>query len=274
MQRLVLPANGLVPIWLANMTRTAGKVAIVTGGTKGIGLGCARDFVKNGYHVLVCSRNAQEADQVAAELSREGSHVAGTQADVADPSAGTQIVATCLERFGRLDCLVNNAGIFTPTPMSDMTSEAWDQTLHTNLRGAALVSSAAAEEISASGGGSIINIASINGLMAEEDFAAYSASKAGLISLTQSMAIEWASSGIRVNCIAPGWIETPLSEVWIGGLSQAEIERMIPLGRLGQPTDIASMALFLASEAASYMTGQTVVVDGGMTSRQPVIQLH
>lgn len=250
---------------------TSRKVAIVTGGTKGIGLACADAFAADGYRVLICSRNAEEAERVAISLSRIDGQVLDAKADMADPDIGVELVGTCMDKFGRVDCVVNNAGIFSPTPMVEMTAAKWDETLHTNLRGAALVSAAAAGAMPSDAGCSIVNIASINGLVAEDNFAAYNASKAGLVSLTQTMAIEWAADGIRVNYVAPGWIQTPLSEPWIGGISQRDIDRMIPMGRIGEPSDIASVVLFLASDGARYITGQTVTVDGGMLTRQPAL---
>jgi 3-oxoacyl-[acyl-carrier protein] reductase len=247
------------------------KVAIVTGGTKGIGLACADAFAADGYRVLICSRSAEEAERVAAGLSRIDGQVRGTKADLADPDVGVELVGICTDWFGSVDCVVNNAGLFSPTPMVEITAAKWDETLHTNLRGAALLSSAAARAMRSDSGCSIVNIASINGLVAEDNFAAYNASKAGLVSLTQTTAVEWAADDIRVNCVAPGWIQTPLSEPWIGGLSQRDIDRMIPMGRIGEPSDIASVVVFLASDGARYITGQTITVDGGMLTRQPAL---
>ena len=247
------------------------QVAIVTGGTKGIGLACAEKFAANGYRVLICSRNEQDADQVAADLSRTNGQVVGIRADMSRPDIGDRLVDACIGTFGRLDCVVNNAGLFISTPMVEMTADKWDQTQHTNLRGAALLSAAAGRVMRSSTGCSIINIASINGLLAEANFAAYNASKAGLVSLTQTLAIELAASDIRVNCVAPGWVRTPLSAPWIGNLPQSDIDRMIPSRRIGEPAEIASVVAFLASDAASYVTGQTITVDGGMLTRQPTL---
>ncbi|MEU9885541.1 SDR family oxidoreductase [Sphaerisporangium sp. NPDC051011] len=246
-------------------------VVIVTGGTKGIGLATVEAFVRGGYDALLCSRNAAEAAAVADSLGREGARVIGVAADMADPDVGEQLVGACMGEFGRVDCVVNNAGVFARTPLTEMTAEAWDRTLHANLRGPVLLASAAARAMRQGAGTSIVNVASINALAAEADFAAYNASKAGMVSLTQTMAVEWAARGIRVNCVAPGWVRTPLSEPWIGGLSDSDIARMVPVERLGEPGEIADVISFLASPAAAYITGQTITVDGGMLARQPTL---
>jgi len=245
------------------------RVALVTGGSKGIGYACADEFAAQGYRVLICSRDSDEAERAAAQLSRDVGQVRGVAADLSSPTVGSDLVDTCIEMFGRLDCLVNNAGVFQSTSMVDMTANSWDATLHTNLRGVALLSGAAARVMDA--GASIINLSSINGIASEADFAAYNASKAGIISLTQTCAIEWARQGIRVNCVAPGWTYTPMSAPWIGGISQESVDRMIPMGRIGTPADIAQVVMFMASPAAGYVTGQTLTVDGGMLIRQPML---
>ncbi|WP_307101554.1 SDR family NAD(P)-dependent oxidoreductase [Arthrobacter globiformis] len=254
------------------MTNAASsKAAIVTGGTRGIGLACVEELIRVGYQILICSRNQNEVASVVKAFDNRVSEVAGITADLSDPGTGEILTSRCMELFGRIDTVINNAGIFTPTPLIDMTAAAWDKTLNINLRAPSLLSAAAVERMQPHTGCSIINISSINGLASEDNFAAYNASKAALMSLTQTMASEWAPLGVRVNCVSPGWIYTPLSAPWIGDLTQEDLSRLIPMSRVGQPEEVASVVGFLASDAASYMTGQTITVDGGMLSRQPQI---
>lgn len=244
---------------------------IVTGGTRGIGRACAEHFARRGDRVLVCSRSASEAEVVAAELRQIGGVVEGLAADLADPEVGVKVIGRCVELFGGVDALVNNAGIFESTSLVDVTAADWDSTMHTNLRGPALTSAAAARVMRAAGSGCIVNIASINGLAPEANFAAYNASKAGLISLTRTTAIELADAGIRVNCIAPGLIRTPMAEPWIIGLPDDAVARWAPMRRFGLPEEIATVVDFLISDASAYMTGETLRVDGGTLARQPVL---
>jgi NAD(P)-dependent dehydrogenase (short-subunit alcohol dehydrogenase family) len=248
-----------------------GKSAIVTGATKGIGRACAELLIDKGYRVLICSRNGEEARRLSTELARHDDQVCGVEADLGAPDVGTMLADECLAAFGQIDVLVNNAGVFTPTPSTAVTAANWDETLHANLRGTALVAGAVIPVMAPHGGCSIVNLSSINGLAAEATFAAYNASKAGVVSLTQTLAIECASKGIRVNCVAPGWIRTPMTQEWIGNIAQADVDRMIPMGRVGNPGEIAEVVWFLTSDAASYITGQTIVADAGMLIRQPVL---
>ena len=254
-----------------NSETSVDRRAVITGGTKGIGYACAELFARRGYRVLICSRHTDQVNAVAAKLNQHNGHVAGMAADLADPDVGNSIVGRCLDLFGGVDYLVNNAGIYEPIAMVDMTAERWDTTLHNNLRGAALTSAAAARSMRSTGGGSIVNVASVNALAAEADFAPYNASKAGLISLTQTSAIEWADENIRVNCVAPGCIRTPMVDPLVADLSDEVIARYVPMRRLGMPEEIASVVAFLISEDASYITGQTITVDGGTLTRQPML---
>jgi 3-oxoacyl-[acyl-carrier protein] reductase len=256
---------------VADTRNHASRRVIVTGGTRGIGRACAEYFARRGDRVLVCSRNASEAEAVAAELKQVGGAVEGVAADLADPEVGHKVVGRCVDLYGGVDALVNNAGIFESVPIVDVTADDWDSTMQTNLRGPALTSAAAARVMRAAGHGFIVNIASINGLAPEANYAAYNASKAGLISLTRTTAIELADAGIRVNCIAPGLIRTPMAEPWITGLSDDVVARWAPMRRFGLPEEIASVVDFLISDASGYMTGETLTVDGGTLARQPVL---
>lgn len=257
------------------MTETSSEdrpVALVTGATRGIGRATAEALAAAGYRLFICSRSEQQAVEAAAEISVAfGTEVRGVGADLADPLVGQQLVGLCMERFGRIDCLVNNAGIFEPTPLDGLTAEAWDKTLNANLRGPALLSAAAAQVMRDHSGCSIINLTSINGLASEADFSAYNSSKSGIIMLTKTLAIELAARGIRANAVAPGWILTSMSEDYVASLPQEHIDRLVPMRRLGVPEDISGVIAFLASDAARYVTGQTITVDGGMLVPQPAI---
>jgi 3-oxoacyl-[acyl-carrier protein] reductase len=208
-----------------------GRRVIITGGTKGIGHACAEYFANRRERVLICSRNGAEAEAVARELAKAGGCVSGMAADMAGPDVGNKVIERCVDLWGGVDALVNNAGIFESTPMVEVTAENWDATMHINLRGPALMSAATARVMREAGRGFIVNIASINGRAPEANFAAYNASKAGLISLTRTTAIELADAGIRVNCVAPGLIRTPMAEPWIAGLPDETVARWAPMRR-------------------------------------------
>ncbi len=251
-----------------------GKHAVVTGGAQGIGFGIVRRFVEAGADVVISDLDGDLAEKKAASLAGPGEAV-GMAADVADIAAGDQMVARAIEAFGSVDILVNNAGIYPQVPMLDMTVELWDRVQDINLRGLAFVSKAFAAEMAKQGsGGKIVNIASIDGLHPSMvGLAAYDASKGGVVMFTRNLALELAPHRINVNAIAPGGISTEGTAAPLegSGLSEAEMEAMmqqftarIPMGRIGDPDDIAKAAVFMASSAADYMTGEIMVVDGGM----------
>lgn len=249
-----------------------GKVAAVTGAAHGIGRGIARHLAGAGASVLVTDIDEVAAKESAATI--DGA-VASARIDVAHPDAGRDLVAAAAERLGPIDVLVNNAGIYPQVPMLQMERQLWERILAVNLTGLAfLTRDVAADMVRRGQGGAIVNIGSIDGLHPSMvGLAAYDASKGGVHMLTKSLALELAPHGIRVNEIAPGGVATegtakPLEG---SGLTPDEmaammadfIERKIPLGRMGVPGDIATVAVFLASEASAYMTGETIVVDGG-----------
>jgi NAD(P)-dependent dehydrogenase (short-subunit alcohol dehydrogenase family) len=238
--------------------RLAGKTAAITGASTGIGRGIAELFVREGANLALMARRP-DVLQAAAEAMGTDEHVLAVPGDVAEPADAQRLVDAALERFGRLDVLVANAGIHRVVPFLDTTVETWDEIFRTNVRGAFLTCRAAARAMGP-GGGSIVVIASTNSFVAEPDMAAYNASKAALVLLARSMAIDLARHRIRVNVVAPGTIESeitrPMLEAGFGFGS-------IPLGRIGNPVDVAWPALWLASDEAAYVTGATVVVDGG-----------
>jgi 2-dehydro-3-deoxy-D-gluconate 5-dehydrogenase len=251
----------------------SGKNAVVTGGAMGIGFGIARRYVEAGANVLIGDLNDAAAQEAASKLAGGPGEAIAMMADVSDVGAGGALVERCVEAFGSLDIFVNNAGIYPQMPMLEMTPELFDKVYQINLRGLAFCSKAAAACMIAQGtGGKIVNIASIDAIHPSMvGLAAYDASKGGVLMFTKNFALEVAAHGILVNAIAPGGITTegasrPLSGTMTSDeLKQimAEFAKQIPVGRMGVPDDIAKVAVFLASSAADYMTGEIVVVDGG-----------
>jgi len=240
-------------------------VALVTGAARGIGLATARWFLHNGHAVGMLDIDGPAVDAAAAALARPDA-VLALPADVRDEAQMRAAVAALAQRFGRLDALVNNAGIAVFKPVLDTTLEEWSQVLDTNLNGPFICTQAATPLMLQGGGGSVVNVASISGLRASTLRVAYGTSKAALIHLTQQLAAELGDIGIRVNCIAPGPVDTALAQ----RVHSAEIRRdyhdSIPLGRYGTPEEIAAAIGFLCSAAASYVNGQTLAVDGGFAA--------
>lgn len=244
------------------------KAAVVTGGSKGIGYACAERLQQDGHAVVICARNKEGVAEAASRLQANGP-ARGVVADVGKAEDCQRVVDTCLEAFGRIDALVSNAGVYFPVPLLEMSAEDWDATFAINVRGPMLMGSAAARHMKEQGGGHIVNISSTNGIMAEPEFAHYNASKAAVISLTKTMALEWAPYNIQVNSIAPGWILTPLSEPWVADLTDEQLSQAFPMGRVGMPQEIAEVAAFLCRDGAGYLNGETIKVDGGSLARHP-----
>ncbi len=242
-------------------------IALVTGSSKGIGLAIVRELHKQGCQVMACARGAEDLAAVANDIGSQ--NLATTTADMAEVADCRRVVEETLSAFGGIDIVVNNAGVYDPGSLADLAPDSWDHTFNVNVRAPYLVAQAAYPHLAQKGSGAVINIASTNGLMSEPQFAAYNASKAALISLTETMAVEWAASGIRVNAIAPGWVRTPLSEPWVADLSSAQLQALFPAGRVGLPEEIASMAAYLSSGSCPYLTGATIRIDGGMLAKHP-----
>ena len=241
------------------------KVALVTGGAQGIGQGIAERFVEAGAAVAILDINGEGAREVARGLGR----ALALEGDVADEEQVKAAVAQTVARLGSLDVLVNNAGIEISGTVAEMSSETWDRVLAVNLRGAFLCSKYAIPHMRGRGG-AIVNISSVHAFHSYPHEPAYDASKSGMLGLTRTMALDHGKDGIRVNAICPGYIRTPLLERWFSELpnpeeTMREVLKHHPLGRIGTPRDIADAALFLASEAASFVSGAYLVVDGAMT---------
>jgi 3-oxoacyl-[acyl-carrier protein] reductase len=234
--------------------RFSGKVIAVTGGLRGIGLAVATLLSEQG------------ATAVIGDLDTSDSLPAGFesfQLDVSDRSSCGSFAEAIEQRFGRLDALVNNAGIFRPAPSAQMAEQAWRSVLDTNLSGAFFCSQAVYQLLQRSGGGSIVNISSINGEAGWPGRANYASSKTGLIGLTRTLAVEWARDNIRVNAVAPGYVNTELLTKRAEPLDTNALEARIPLGRIAEPVEIARVVAFLVSVESSYITGQTIFADGG-----------
>ena len=243
-----------------------GRVALVTGGSRGIGAGVAQALAAAGASVAVCARNGEAAAATAADIAARGGQAFGIAADVSHAADAERIVAACVERFGRLDILVNNAGITRDGLVLRMKDEDWRSVLAVNLDGAFYCSRAALRAIlKQRGTGRIVNIGSVVAATGNPGQANYVTSKAGLVGLTKALAKEVASRGVTVNAVAPGFVETDMT----AGLPDAVKEAyraQIPLGRFGTAADVAAAVAFLASDAASYITGQVIHVNGGMWS--------
>jgi NAD(P)-dependent dehydrogenase (short-subunit alcohol dehydrogenase family) len=251
------------------------KVAIITGGGSGQGRAASLLFAREGARVVVADWNAESAERTVGEIRAAGGQAVATHADVSHEADVQDMIRTALDSFGRLDVLFNNAGIgFSATDRYRMASvvdtpeEAWDAILAINLKGPALGCKHAIPVMVERGGGAIVNNASINGLVALSGADAYTAAKGGVVALTRVLAADWGPKGIRVNCICPGPVETPMiAGVLTDPQVLAYMQGNCPLGRVARPEEIAQVALFLASDAASYVNGVIIPVDGGWTAR-------
>ena len=246
-----------------------GKVAVVTGGNGGIGLGIARGLAEAGARVAIAGRNeAKSRAAVEALGDVPGAEVMTVAADLADPSAVAGVADAVVGRWGRLDVLVNNAGVNVRKPPQDLSPAEWRLVLDTNLTGPFLLCQAAYPHFRAAGGGKIINIASINAVFGSPYGTAYSASKGGLVQLTKSLALAWAKENIQVNAILPGWFDTEMTEAaraQVPGLNERVLAR-VPVGRWAEPRDIAGTAVWLAGRGSDFVTGTCVTVDGGFSA--------
>jgi glucose 1-dehydrogenase len=248
--------------------RLAGKVAAITGGSQGIGLAIAQRFAAEGADISFCYRsNKAGADEVVASIKKTGRGVAGFQYDVSSVSEGQKFIADTSAQFGKIDFLVNNAGLERRADFWDVTEADFDAVLNVNLKGLFFITQAfVRNRIAAKTGGKIINISSVHEELPFPHFASYCASKGGVKMLTRNLSIELAPLGITINSIAPGAIETPINKNLLNDPAKlGALLENIPLRRLGTPDDVASMAVFLASEESNYATGTTFFVDGGLT---------
>ena len=238
------------------------KIAIVTGASQGIGKIIAFELAKSGAHVACISRNKKAIESIVEEITINGGQASSFPCDISDSDTLSEIITEIIKENSRIDILVNNAGITKDSLLMRMSIEQWDDVINTNLKGAFHCTKAVVRYMMKNKFGRIINITSIVGLTGNAGQANYAASKAGLIGMTKSIAKEVASRGITANCIAPGWIETSMTDK-LSGEVKNEFLSHIPVGRIGSPDDIANAVIFLASDEAGYITGQTITVDGG-----------
>lgn len=245
-----------------------GRTAIVTGGSRGIGKEMAEGLAEAGANLMLCARRAEWLDKTVEEFNAKGFSVAGTTCDVSKPEEVQAVVDETVRRFGGLDILVNNAGVSWGAMPEEMPLEKWQHVLDVNLTGCFLFAQAAGREMLKNNRGSIINITSVSGMTSFPNgpfYAGYVASKAGLIGLTRELAASWGRRGIRVNAIAPGFFHSRLADAVID-IYERSIQENNIIPRIGSEGELKGTVVFLASDASSYITGQTIAVDGGMTA--------
>jgi len=241
-----------------------GKIAVITGGTSGIGRALSLGFADAGADVVATARRQQQVDETASEIEARGRQTLRLASDVCDRASLEALLVGVLERFGKVDILVNCAGKIKRTPTLTMPEEEWTDIMNTNLTGTLRACQVFGKPMLERGYGRIVNIASLNSFVALSEVAAYAASKAGVASLTRSLAVEWSKKGVTVNAVAPGVFRTALNANLLDSTPRGqELLMRTPMGRFGKTEEVVGAAIFLASDGASFVTGETLVVDGG-----------
>jgi NAD(P)-dependent dehydrogenase (short-subunit alcohol dehydrogenase family) len=254
------------------MGRVATKACVVTGAGSGIGRAIAARLALEGGKVVCVDLNPTAVAETVEDIQANGGIAEAITADVSNSVAVDDFIQRCVELYDRIDILVNNAGVNLPGIFHEVSNDEIDRTLNINVKGYMYGSRAAIPHMLRQQAGSIVNISSVNGLVAEPFLSVYAASKGAIVMLTKGIALDYAKQGIRCNCICPGWVDTPINHAhaeMMGGLDKiyAEIDRFQPIGRPGEPSEIANLALFLASDEASFLTGSIIAADGGMTAQ-------
>jgi len=252
--------------------RIEGKVCVVTGAGSGIGRASAIRLAEEGGRVLCADIDGDSAQRTVEEIESSGGVAIGRAVDVSSSEAVDEMIEAAVQEWGGVDVLVNNAGVNIPGVLHEVSNATIDRTLDVNVKGQIYGCRAVIPHMLTRGGGSIVNISSVNGIVSEPYLAVYSASKGASVMLTKGVALDYAKRGIRCNVICPGWVDTPINYAhaeMLGGLQHVydTIDSFQPIGRPGEPIEIANVVLFLASDEASFMTGSVVAVDGGMTSQ-------
>lgn len=252
--------------------RVDGKACIVTGAGSGIGAATAIRLAEEGGRVVCADLNGDSAKQTADAINASGGRAVSFKVDVSDSVQCDALIAECINQFGTVDVLVNSAGVNLPGVFHEVPNAIIDKTLDVNVKGTMYCARAAIPHMLKQGSGSIVNISSVNGLVSEPFLAVYSASKGAVVMLTRGIALDYAKQGIRCNAICPGWVDTPINYAHanlLGGIEKvyAEIGNFQPIGRPGESREIAHLALFLASDEASFITGSIISADGGMTAQ-------
>lgn len=254
------------------MARVAGRVAIVTGAASGIGKASAIRLAEEGASVVCADLNESGAQETAAEISGQGGVASANAIDISSSKECSSLVDATVTKYGAIDILVNNAGVNLPGVFHEVTDETIARTLNVNVAGAMYLTRAAIPHMLKNSRGSIINMSSVNGLVSEPFLSVYSASKGAIVMLTRGIALDYAKTGIRCNAICPGWVDTPINHAhakMLGGLDHvySTISSFQPIGRPGEPREIAHLVLFLASDESSFITGSIISADGGMTAQ-------
>jgi dihydroanticapsin dehydrogenase len=252
--------------------RVKNKACVVTGAGSGIGKATALRLAEEGGQVVVSDLNLESANKVAEEIKAKGQNAIAVKTDVSSDKEAQELIETCVKEFGTIHVVVNSAGVNIPGVFHEVKNEIIDKTLNVNLKGSMYTCRAAIPHMLKQKNGSLVNISSVNGIVSEPFLTVYSASKGGVVMLTKGIALDYAKQGIRCNAICPGWVDTPINYAhaeMMGGLDKiyAEIDKFQPIGRPGEPIEIAHLALFLASDESSFMTGSIVSADGGMTAQ-------